>query len=194
MVILSASYLVAAAPHLTGCGGAQKPEEPSAETRRLIAEAETQERARRYDLARVRYQKAVDAAPTPASAAFAAHRFASALAFWGELEPARAMLETAVARDPGRASAWHDLGVIRVQLGDLAGAEMALRRAVDLARGDPRPRIALAALLVKTHRYREAEVQYRELRDNFDLPPRLRAAVDRALELLRAERQRQDHR
>jgi cytochrome c-type biogenesis protein CcmH/NrfG len=38
------------------------------------------------------------------------------------------MLETAVDRDPGRAGAWHDLGVIRVQLGDLAGAEAALRR------------------------------------------------------------------
>lgn len=191
---MTASYPVAGTWHLAGCGGARKPAGPSAETRELIAAAESHERARRYDLARVAYQRAVDAAPDPTSGGFAAHRFASALAFWGELAPARAMLETAVARDPSRASAWNDLGVVRAQLGDTAGAEVALRRAVDLAPADPRPRVALAALLVKTGRYREAEVEYRALRSDFDLPPRMRDAIDRALELLRSERQRQDHR
>lgn len=185
--MMGASYLLIGGVHLAGCGGARAPAEAPSQTRELLAQAESYERARRYDLAREQYQKAVDTAPTNRSAGFAAHRFASALAFWGELEAARAMLETSVARDPKRTSAWHDLGVIRVQLGDTRGAEVALRRAVDLAGDDPRPRVALAALLVKTRRYREAETVYRQLRD-LDLPPRLRAAVDRALELLASER------
>lgn len=191
--MMGASYLVIGGGHLTGCGGRQAASEAPRKTRALIAEAERYERARRYDLARARYQEAVDSAPTPESGGFAAHRFASALAFWGELEAARTMLETAVARDPERPSAWHDLGVIRAQLGDPGGAETALRRAVDLARGDPRPRVALAALLVKTGRYREAEAEYRRLLD-FDLPPRMREAIERALELLASERDREHHR
>jgi hypothetical protein len=56
-----------------------------------------------------------------------------------------------------------------------------------LAAGDPRPRIALAALLVKTRRFRAAEAEYRALLD-MDVSPRIRRAIERALELLRGER------
>ena len=184
---MGASYLVTAGLHLTGCGGPERDVEAPSRTAELIDEAERHERARRYDLARASYQQAVDTAATGRSGGFAAHRFASALAFWGELEPARAMLETAVARDPRRASAWHDLGVIRAQLGDLAGAETALQQAATLAPRDPRPRVALAALLVKTGRYREAEREYRRLLE-LELPPRIRSAIERALALLASER------
>ena len=97
------------------------------------------------------------------------------------------MLIVAVGRDPARASAWHDLGVIRTKLGELSEAEVALRRSVSLAASDPRPRIALAALLVKSRRYRKAEVEYRALLD-LELPPRIRSAVKKALALLASER------
>lgn len=122
----------------------------------------------------------MERAPDGASGAFAAHRFASALAFWGEIEAARDMLELAVARDPRRASAWHDLGIVREKLGDRAGAEAALERAMELAPDDPRPKVALAALLVKSRRCEGARALYRRLLAS-DPPEKVRKAIGRAL-------------
>lgn len=173
---------------LAGCRGpaARAPHAPAAATRSLVGEAEGFERSRRYDLARERYQRALDTAPDPASAGFAATRFASALVFWGELEAARRMLEISVTRDPKRARAWHDLGLVRAELGDAGGGEHALRESVALAPADPRPRIALAALLVVGRRYAEAVAEYEALLA-MELGEPRRRAVERALELLRAE-------
>jgi tetratricopeptide (TPR) repeat protein len=158
-----ASYSLLGGVHLLGCGGGGASGGVAASTEAHLREAEALERKRRYDRARDRYQRAVDEAPDAASAGFAAHRFASALAFWGELPAARAMLEIAVERAPRRASAWHDLGILRAQLGDRRAAEDALRRAASLAPGDPRPPIALAALLLREGRCGEARAIYRRL-------------------------------
>jgi uncharacterized protein YjiS (DUF1127 family) len=57
---------------------------------------------------------------------------------------------------------------------------------VALAPGDPRPRIALAALLVRGRRWPDALREYRALQ-RMDLPDRLRDAVARAIALVEAE-------
>jgi len=165
---------------------APPPKTPAAETAALIERAEGHERARRYDLARAAYSEAVEKAPDPRSGAHAAHRFGSALAFWGELEAGVSMLERAVSLDSKRASAWHDLGIVRANSGDLVAGEVALRKARELAAKDPRPRVALAALLVKTRRFTEAQSEYRALLE-LELPEKTRSAILRALELLASE-------
>ena len=128
-------------------------------------------------------------APDRTSAAAALRELASALLFWGELAGAGEALERLVALVPDEVSAWHDLGIVRARRGDPAGAERALRRAAGLAPADPRPRIALAALLVAGRRWDEALVEYRALQ-RLRLPERMRRAVTRAIELVEAERAR----
>ncbi len=146
------------------------------------------ERARRYDLARKSYEEAVRDAPDPRSEVFARRELASALIFWGEYTDAEAQLEQVVRIEPGHAAAWHDLGLLKHRRGDLPGAETALRTAVKRAPQDPRPRVALAALLVTQRRYPEALAEYESLLE-LDLPDRLRAAVDKGMQLLRSEMQ-----
>jgi tetratricopeptide (TPR) repeat protein len=159
-------------------------------TVRLIEQARGEERARRYDRARALYQQAADTAPDRASAAHAWLQLASALLFWGELADGVRALERVLALDPGSVRAWHDLGVVRATLGDAAGAERALRRATALAPREPRPHVALAALLVKQRRFGEALAEYQAL-EGLDLPDATRRAIARAIEICRAERARQ---
>ena len=153
----------------------------------LIRQAEGHERARRYDLARASYRDAAAAGTDDHSRAFAAHRFASALAFWGELEEARQELETSIRLDGSKPGAWHDLGVIAAKLGDFVNSEVALRKARGLAPADARPRIALAALLVRSRRFTEARSEYVALLD-LEIRGKTREAIGRALELIDAER------
>jgi Flp pilus assembly protein TadD len=170
-----------------GCGGrgaAPSPRGPSEETRAAVARAEEHERARRHDLARAEYERAIAAAPDPASEAFARLELASMLAFWGEVGPAITELEAVVALSPLHARAWHDLGVLRHNQGDDPGATTALERAVALAPKDPRPRIALAALLWQRGDKPGARAQYEALLE-LDLPDNVRAKVEWALEQLR---------
>jgi Flp pilus assembly protein TadD len=174
---------------LGGCGGAGRDtDEPRAApaTLRLLAAARLEERARRHDRARELYQRAAREAPDRPSAALAWRELGRARLFWGELTGGEAALARAVELGPGDAGAWHDLGVVRGERGDAAGAERALRRAVALAPGDPRPRIALAALLVRGRRWPDALREYRALQ-RMDLPDRLRDAVARAIALVEAE-------
>lgn len=158
-------------------------------TRVAVDRAERSERARRYDQARAWYERAERDAPDARSRAWAARQYADALAFWGEYRDAERALERVVRWAPGDASAWHDLGILRARRGDVAGAEMALRRAKAAAPHDPRPRVALAALWVNARRFDAALAEYRALLA-LDLPPRLRAAVRRAIALVSAETRR----
>jgi Flp pilus assembly protein TadD len=171
------------------CGGAQAPArpEPAPGTRALLAKAHEAERARRYDRARDLYLRAAREAPDRASQAMAWHELGSALIFWGELDEAAGALSRVVALEPGAVSAWHDLGIVRARLGDAAGGERAFRRAIALAPEEPRPRVALAALLVRQRRWDDALAQYRAL-ERLELPGATRRAVARAIELLEAER------
>jgi Flp pilus assembly protein TadD len=148
-----------------------------------IERAEDDERARRHDLARAEYEKAIASAPDRASEIYAREELASQLAFWGEIQGAVAQLETVVGEDASAARAWHDLGILRHQLGDDAGARTALERAVALAPDDPRPRIALAALLWQTGDLDGARAQYQALL-GLDLPDNLRAKVEWAISTL----------
>jgi Flp pilus assembly protein TadD len=172
------------------CGGGQearKSAQIAPATAQLLARARAEERSRRYDRARSLYRQAAREAPDRPSAARAWRELARALLFWGEFDQAEAALRRAVESDPEEASAWHDLGVVRARRGDSAGAERSLRRAIDLAPREPRPRIALAALLVNQRRWPEALRQYRAL-ETMDLPERVREAVARAIALIEAER------
>lgn len=153
---------------------------PALAVRGEVTEAETAEKARRHDLARAHYQRAIDAARDPDSIAFARHEYAETLVTWGEAPEARAQLEIAAAAKPTDASVWHDLGILRHDAGDDRGAIQALAYAEQLAPGDPRPRTALAALYWKRGDKANAAREYRGMLE-LDLPERLRAKVEWAL-------------
>jgi Flp pilus assembly protein TadD len=153
---------------------------PALAVRTEITRAETAEKARRHDLARAHYQRAIDAARDPDSIAFARHEYAETLVTWGEAPEARAQLELAAAASPADASVWHDLGILRHNAGDDPGAIQALARAEQLAPNDARPRTALAALYWKRGDKTDAAREYRGMLE-LDLPERLRAKVEWAL-------------
>ncbi len=153
---------------------------PALAVRTEITRAETAEQARRHDLARAHYQRAIDAARDPDSIAFARHEYAETLVTWGEAPEARTQLELAAAASPADASVWHDLGILRHNAGDDPGAIQALARAEQLAPNDARPRTALAALYWKRGDKANAAREYRGMLE-LDLPERLRARVEWAL-------------
>jgi Flp pilus assembly protein TadD len=153
---------------------------PAVAVRAEITQAETAEKARRHDLARAHYLRAIDAAHDPESVAFARHEYAETLVTWGEAPEARAQLELAAAKSPADPSVWHDLGILRHNAGDDPGAIQALARAEQLAPDDPRPRTALAALYWKRGDKAGAAREYRGMLA-LDLPERLRAKVEWAL-------------
>lgn len=181
--------LLALALFAGACGGGAAPARPrpAPATRARLAEAHAAERARRYDRARELYLRAAREAPDRASRALAWRELGSALIFWGELAEAEGALARVVALAPREVSAWHDLGIVRARLGDAAGGERAFRRAIALAPEEPRPRVALAALLVRQRRWDDALAEYRAL-ERLELPDATRRAVGRAIELLEAER------
>ena len=125
-------------------------------------------------------------APDDRSRAWAGRQLASALIFWGDYEGAETALADVVRIAPTDAASWHDLGMLRYERGDAAGAETALRSSIRHARADPRPRIALAALLVNQKRYEEALAEYEHILE-LELPDRMRSAVEKGMELLRQE-------
>lgn len=169
-----------AAGALAACAHAAAPAAPTASVRAEIDAAETAERARRHDVARAHYLRAIELAGDPISAAFARHEYAETLVSWGEAPEARAQLELAATASPDDASVWHDLGILRHHAGDDAGAIAALARAEQLAPGDARPRTALAALYWKRGDRAGATREYRGLLE-LDIPDRLRAKVEWAL-------------
>lgn len=164
---------------LAGCGGRARPPGPSPQIRAEISQAETAERARRHDVARAHYQRAVADARDPDSIAFARREYAETLISWGEYPEAIAQLEGSLAARPSAAS-WHDLGLLRNQRGDVRGAVTALEQARALAPRDARPRVALAALRWKSGDRAGAAAEYRALLE-LELPDRVRTKVEWAL-------------
>jgi tetratricopeptide (TPR) repeat protein len=162
------------------CGGAARPPaEPSPAVRTELAQAEAAERARRHDAARVHYERAIAAARDPASEGLARREYGETLATWGEATAAIAQLQAAVRARPD-AGAWHDLGLLHHQRGDLPAAVAALERARSLAPTDVRPRVALAAQRWKAGDRAGAAAEYRGLLE-LALPQRLREKVEWAL-------------
>jgi tetratricopeptide (TPR) repeat protein len=165
---------------LTACGGrARPPAGPSPEVRAEVERAEAAELARRHDVARAHYQRAIADARDPTSVAFARREYAETLIAWGEYPEAIAQLEGSLAARPS-AAAWHDLGLLRNNGGDVRGAVAALEQARALAPRDFRPRVALAALRWKAGDRAGATAEYRALLE-LPLPERLRAKVRWAL-------------
>lgn len=82
------------------------------------------ELAHRYDEALAAYDEAAAVAPTsPAGPREGGMRAAR----WGEVDAARPRLEEAVRRGANDVETWHALGLVRLHLGDDAGAEAAYR-------------------------------------------------------------------
>jgi hypothetical protein len=173
-------------PYFYGPERARTTQRPGLETAPTepVAVAEAAEKARRYDVADALYLQARAGAPDAPSHAMAALAHGRALVFWGEYERAASALEEATQHAPGEAGAWHDLGMVRHQLGDLAGAEVAFRRAVQASPRDGRPRLALAALLWKQRRHQDALHEY-EILAALDLPERVHDRVLWAIDTLR---------
>ena len=168
---------------LVACSRTPPAREPAPTVRSEIDRAEEAERARKHDVARVHYERAIALAKDPASAAFARREFAETLATWGEVPAAISQLEVSVQLIADDARAWHDLGILRHNQGDMPGAITALERARTLAPEDFRPRVALAALRWKTGDRAGARAEYQHLLE-LELPERLRAKVKWALEQL----------
>ncbi len=85
-----------------------------------------------YDQALAAYDEAATAAPaSPDGPREGGLRSAR----WGELEQARPRLEEAVRRGAADVETWHALGLVRLHLGDVEGAEQAYRAG---AAADPR--------------------------------------------------------
>lgn len=155
----------------------------SAVVRADIDRAEDAERARRHDLARAAYERAVADAHDPASAHFARREFAETLETWGEDAEAITQLEAAVAAEPDDALAWQHLGLLYHHEGDDRRALAALERSKQLAPRSYWPRKALAALRLCGNDRAGAIAEYREMLA-LDLPARLRADVEQALAYL----------
>jgi tetratricopeptide (TPR) repeat protein len=149
-----------------------------------VERAETAERARRHDLARTEYERAITDAHDPDSIAFARHEYADTLEHWGEYDAMIAQLEAIVAVRPDDAGAWHDLGFLYFKLRhDDARAIAALERAEQLAPRVARSHVELAEIYWCTGDRARAADEYRALLA-LELPDKVRAAARRALELL----------
>lgn len=165
---------------LAACAGRQK---PSQSTIDLVDRADAAELKRDHATARQLYEEAIARAPNPASERYARHEFADTLAQWGEIDNLGAQLEAIVALAPNDAAAWHDLGVVRHNQGDDAGAVQALLKAQELAPRDPRPRLALAQMYWIAGDKASALAEYVECR-KLDLPDNYRAKVEGAIKFL----------
>jgi tetratricopeptide (TPR) repeat protein len=178
---VKAAFAVAAL--VVACARTPAPQPPSIDVRSEIERAETAEKARKHDVARVHYERAVANARDPASISFARREYAETLISWGEYPAAIAQLEAALAARPEDPAAWHNLGMLRHNQGDAAGAIAALERARDLAPKKYDPRVALAALRWKLDDRQGALAEYKALLE-LELPERLRKKVEWAIGVL----------
>ncbi len=170
---------------LVACGARAKPAPPppSVDVRAEIAEAEKSEKARRHDLAKIHYEKAVAGAKDPSSIWYANREYAETLITWGEYPAALRHLETALGAQPTDPVSWHDVGVLKHNQGDNAGAIKAFEAARTYAPKNPKPRVALAALRWKLGDRAGATAEYRGLLE-LELPDALRDKVEWALHQL----------
>jgi len=105
------------------------------------------ELAHRYEQALALYDRASAAAPRDAAGP---REGGLRAARWGEAELAEPRLSEALRRDPGDAKVWHALGLVRLKLKDVEGAELAYRSGLraDPAALENRVGLATVALLV----------------------------------------------
>lgn len=103
------------------------------------------ELAHRYDEALEAYDQAAVAAPASADGP---REGGMRAARWGEAEQARPRLEEAVKRGAGDAELWHALGLVRLHLGDQAGAEEAYRAGAAADPKAPESWLGLATVAV----------------------------------------------
>ena len=76
----------------------------------------------------------------------------------GDARGSVAYFHRALAKDPGYYRAYHNLGLAQYRLGEIAQAEEALQRAIDLTNGGFAPsQFALGMILVEKQQFREAE-------------------------------------
>lgn len=165
---------------LAACGGKAKPAPPSVDVRQEVEMAEKAEKARRHDLAKIHFERAVAGAKDPSSIAYARREYAETLITWGEYPLAIQHLEVALGARPDDAAGWHDLGMLRHNQGNHAGAIQALEKSRDLAPRDARPLKSLAALRWKLGDKSGAAAEYRRMLA-LDLPDRVREKVEWAL-------------
>ncbi|HTR51783.1 MAG TPA: hypothetical protein VMJ10_13800 [Kofleriaceae bacterium] len=164
----------------------QAPSQPTGITPVVKADvrrAEDAELARKHDVARVEYERAVADATNAASRHFAHREYAETLETWGELDGATAHLEAAVAAAPGDALAWQHLGLLYHHAGDDRRARTALEKSKQLAPNSYYPRKALAALDLCANDRDGALAEYREMLA-LDLSERMRADVQQAIDYL----------
>lgn len=76
----------------------------------------------------------------------------------GDLEGSLAYFERALAKDPGYYRAYHDLGLVYLQLGDNARAADDFQKSIDLTNGGYAPsEFAMAIILCQRQQFQEAE-------------------------------------
>jgi tetratricopeptide (TPR) repeat protein len=103
------------------------------------------ELAHLYEEALAAYDEAATAAPaSPAGPREGGLRCAR----WGEIEQARPRLEEAILRGAHDAETWHALGLVRVHLGDLPGAEEAYRAGAAADPAAPEAWLGLATVAI----------------------------------------------
>ena len=167
---------------IAACARPAPPRAPSAIVRAEIEQAEAAERARRHDVARTHYQRAVAAARDPASIAFARREYAETLMTLGRGRPRRSRSSRAWSRSPPTMRRRGTIsGSCATTRATMPGRSHALERARALApRRIHAPAIALAALRWKRGDREGARAEYRALLE-LELPDRLRAKVKWAL-------------
>jgi tetratricopeptide (TPR) repeat protein len=115
------------------------------------------ELAHRYDEALGLYDRAAEVAPRdPAGPREGGLRAAR----WGEAELALPRLEEALRRDSRAADVWHALGLVRVRLGDLPGAQIAYESGLVANPHALENRIGLATLALRRRDAAAALRQY----------------------------------
>lgn len=103
------------------------------------------ELAHRYDEALEAYDAAASAAPqSPAGP----HEGGMRAARWGEVEAAAPRLEEAIRRGAKDAETWHALGLVKLHLGDMEGAEQAYRAGTAADPAAPECWLGLASVAV----------------------------------------------
>jgi tetratricopeptide (TPR) repeat protein len=116
---------------------------PKGDPRPLIELGHALELAHRYDDALEAYDQAAQIAP---SAPDGPREGGMRCARWGEASQARPRLEEAIRRGARDAEVWHVLGLTRLSLGDLDGADAAYRNGAAAHPGDVANWLGLASV------------------------------------------------
>jgi tetratricopeptide (TPR) repeat protein len=102
---------------------------------------------------------------------------AKILAEAGRRDEARAEFEALLRLEPDSVPGLTGLGAVLAGLGDLAGAEATLRRALEHEPEAAQARLNLAQVLERAKRSDEARDEYRRVAEDEQAPPDLRATA-----------------